>query len=615
MSRPSPARRARSFRRFLPLVQPLEPRQLMAADAEGDSLSIALAVALARGSLFQHQATIGDGSYPSGDVDLYAVPMAAGQHLLVAVEAKALDEGGALSNLDTYARLFDASGNQLAYNNDASNPYTGVSSTDSSLNFVASSSVTYYVGVTAPGNSTYNPNTAGTGSGGGTGAYRLELLLSNSAPLAAPTGLSATSPSPTQINLSWSAVAAATGYAVQRSSNGLTGWATIATPASGTTTYQDTGLSGGTTYYYRVQASDADSISAYSAQASATTVPAAPTALTATAVSPTQINLGWTNQASSIYYAYIAQSTDGVNWTQIATIYGAATSYTATGPFNGLTTYDYRVWTYSSPGGNSAYSAVASVTTPAYPNRPTINSATPQSDTSVALSWTSAAGATGYRVERSGNGGSTWVAAGTIASGVTTFTDTGLSEATSYIYRVFATNAVGDSASSATLTAATMPSAPTGLGLAVVSGGQVNLTWTNHSTALTYYYVEQSLDGTTWAQIASLYGSTTASYTATGPFNGSTTYYFRVHAYAYTGGNSAYATASVTTPAFPNQPTLSSATAQSATSVALAWSNVSGATGFVVLRTPISTAGKLINLFGFLARDFLRICCCEPPGD
>jgi hypothetical protein len=31
--------------------------------------------------------------------------------------------------------------------------------------------------------------------------------------------------------------------------------------------------------------------------------------------------------------------------------------------------------------------------------------------------------------------------------------------------------------------------------------------------------------------------------------------------------------------------------------------------------TPISTAGKLINLSGFLTREFLRICCCEPPGD
>jgi large repetitive protein len=586
MSRPSPARRARSYRKFRPSVPLLEPRLLLSADLEGDSLATALGVSLTRGALYSHQATIGDGNYPTADVDLYAISMTAGQHLLVAAEARALDEGGSLSNLDNYARIFDATGNQLASSDDSNNPFTGVFSADSSLSYVAASTATYYVGVSAYGNSTYNPNTAGTGTAGGTtGAYRLELLLSNSAPLAAPTGFSATASGSSQINLSWSAVAAATGYTLQRSANGSTGWATDATVGSSTTTYSDTGLSAGTTYYYRVQASDADSISAYSAQASATTIPPAPTGLSATAVSATQINLSWTNQASNIYYTYVAQSTDNVNWAQLTTIYSPATSYTATGPFNGSTTYYYRVWTYSSPGGNSLYSPVASVTTPAYPNPPTFNSATPQSDTSVALSWTTATGATGYLAQRSTNGGSTWVTAGTTAAGVTTFTDTGLSEATSYSYRVLGTNSVGNSAPSAILTAATMPSAPTGLALAAVSGGQINLSWTDHSTAAAYYYVGQSTNGTSWSQIASLSGATTASYTATGPFSGSTTYYFRVNAYAYTGGNSAYATNSVTTAAFPNQPSLTSATAQSATTVALVWGNVTGATGFTVQRS------------------------------
>ncbi|HEV3339043.1 MAG TPA: fibronectin type III domain-containing protein, partial [Pirellulales bacterium] len=328
------SRRARSHRGFHPSDWSLEQRLLLTGDAEGDSLATALGVSLTRGTLYSHQAMIGDGNYPTADVDLYSISMAAGQHLLVAVEARALDEGGSLSSLDTYARVFDASGNQLAYNDDSSNPFTGVSSTDSSLSYVAASTATYYVGVSAYGNSTYNPNTAGTGTAGGTtGAYRLELLLSNSAPLAAPTGLTATASGSSQINLSWSAVAAATGYTIQRSANGSTGWATDATVASGTTTYSDTGLTAGASYYYRAQAADADSISAYSAQASATTVPPAPTGLSATAVSPTQINLSWTNQASNIYYTYVAQSTDDVNWSQLTTIFSPATSYTATGPF------------------------------------------------------------------------------------------------------------------------------------------------------------------------------------------------------------------------------------------------------------------------------------------
>jgi hypothetical protein len=132
-----------------------------------------------------------------------------------------------------------------------------------------------------------------------------------------------------------------------------------------------------------------------------------PTGLTATAVSPTQINLTWTNQASSIYYTYVAQSTNDVSWTTIASIYGAPTSYTATGPFNGSTTYYYEVWNYLTTGSDTADSSVASVTTPAYPNPPTLNSATPLSNTSIGLSWTAATAATGYLVERSTNGGST----------------------------------------------------------------------------------------------------------------------------------------------------------------------------------------------------------------
>lgn len=71
-----------------------------------------------------------------------------------------------------------------------------------------------------------------------------------------PTGLSGSSPSPTQINLSWTAVVDGwlSGYRVYRcSGTGCTPTAQVGTTNSTTTTYSDTGLTAGT-YVYTVSA-------------------------------------------------------------------------------------------------------------------------------------------------------------------------------------------------------------------------------------------------------------------------------------------------------------------------------------------------------------------------
>src|SRR5438874_11176762 len=77
----------------------------------------------------------------------------------------------------------------------------------------------------------------------------------------------------------------------------------IGTPAA--TTYNDTGLTAGTSYSYRVRATDAAAnLSGYSNVASAattdTTAPTAPTGLAPTVVSGTQINLSWTASTDNV---------------------------------------------------------------------------------------------------------------------------------------------------------------------------------------------------------------------------------------------------------------------------------------------------------------------------
>src|SRR2546428_1760452 len=162
-------------------------------------------------------------------------------------------------------------------------------------------------------------------------------------PPTAPSGLSATGASLTQINLAWTASTDNVGmknYLVERCL-GLgcaTNFTQVASPTA--TTYSDTGLSASTTYGYRVRAIDAaNNLSGYSSIASGTTLsdtqpPTVPSGLTATAVSPSQINLAWTASTDNVgIKEYRIESCAGAGcttgFTPLATV--TSTSYSNTG--------------------------------------------------------------------------------------------------------------------------------------------------------------------------------------------------------------------------------------------------------------------------------------------
>lgn len=100
----------------------------------------------------------------------------------------------------------------------------------------------------------------------------MEFLATNSTP-SIPSGLSATAGS-TQVVLNWSISGGATGYNVKCSTTNGGPYLTIASPTA--TSYTNTGLVNGTTYYYVVSAVNAFGESSNSVQVSAT--PAVPNA-------------------------------------------------------------------------------------------------------------------------------------------------------------------------------------------------------------------------------------------------------------------------------------------------------------------------------------------------
>lgn len=204
---------------------------------------------------------------------------------------------------------------------------------------------------------------------GGLSAYTTTASATTSAPPTpplAPTTLAVTVVSNSSLKLTWVDKSTnETGFKIERSLDGTT-FTQLTTAGAGVLNFTDTGLTASTKHYYRVRATNAGGDSAFTSIASATTAappapPTAPTTLALTVKSSSQINLAWSDKSTTETGFKIERSTDGVAFTQIATVGASIKAYSSTG----LTTkkkYYYRVRAYNT-GGDSAFTNTASATT------------------------------------------------------------------------------------------------------------------------------------------------------------------------------------------------------------------------------------------------------------
>ena len=442
-------------------------------------------------------------------------------------------------------------------------------------------------------------NSAGTGAASSTANATTEDAAAPTVP-GAPTGLTATASGSNRIDLDWTEPAVnggsvITGYRIEVSSNGGTNWADlVANTNTNTTTYSHTGLSAGTTRHYRVSA--INSVGTGAASTTATTVPGAPTGLTATASGSNRIDLDWTEpaddgDASITGYKIEVSSNGGTSWADlVANTTTNTTTYSHTG-LSAATTRHYRVSAINSAGTGAA-SSTANATTedaaaPTVPGAPTGLSATASGSSTIDLSWTAPAdnggtAITGYRIEVSSSGTSSWSDLVANTNTTTTYSHTGVSAGTTH-YRVSAINSVGTGTASGTAraTATTVPGAPTGL-MATASGTTtIDLDWTQPShdghAAITGYRIEVSPNGTSssWSDLVANTTNTTTTYSHTG-LSAATTRHYRVSAINANGTGAASSTANATTedaaaPTVPGAPTGLTATASGTSTIDLDW--------------------------------------------
>ena len=308
-----------------------------------------------------------------------------------------------------------------------------------------------------------------------------------------------------------------------------------------------------------------------------TTPPTAPTALVATASSATSVSLTWTAATDDNGVTTYLVFRDG---TQVGT--STSTSYSDTN-LTQLTPYTYTVYATDGAGNVGPASDPSTATTPdgTPPTAPATLTASYVSLNQVNLAWSAATdnvGVTGYVLTRNGVQISQ-------STGLT-FTDSGLTDGTTYSYSISAVDAAGNVGPTtlATLTTPdlTPPTAPATFTATAAPPNQVNLAWSAATDNVGVTGYQLSRDG---VQIKQLTGLT---YSDAGLVVGSTHTYSIVAVDA--AGNvgtakTATVTVSDTTP--PTAPASFTALVVPPNQVNLVWTAATdnvGVTGYVLSR-------------------------------
>ena len=238
---------------------------------------------------------------------------------------------------------------------------------------------------------------------GYTGTYSQpsEAIVTTPAWPAAPSGLTATVVSNSQIDLSWTASpSGATKYEVEWSPNN-SAWLLLASLDANVTTFSDRWLADEMLCYYRVRAANDAGASGYSNTVLAATSLIAPTELTLTSISCSQVVLEWQDNSLGENYYHIDQWVND-NWTRIKSVSSNSKTATIDGTFAPSTGYRFRVRAYRNAGDQYSQPSELLVTTPSWPTDLT---ATAVSDSQINLQWTASPGdPTPYELQWSANG-------------------------------------------------------------------------------------------------------------------------------------------------------------------------------------------------------------------
>ncbi len=386
-----------------------------------------------------------------------------------------------------------------------------------------------------------------------------------------PTGIVVTRVSDSQIDLTWNDNGTTErGSVVERNTDGGAYTQIEVLIGANIESYTDTTALAGVEHCYRIRVGESFEVvgdwsepACEAGDPGGETPPAAPSGLSASAVSNQRIDLTWSDNSNNEngFRVERAVGTSGA-FAEIDVIAEDLTSYASTGLLAD-TEYCYRVRAFNAEG-DSAYTNESCATTPSTTTAPLgapSDLVAVENGSQVDLSWIDNATAeVGFDVERSTTGptGAFSRLAAFAGVDVETYTDTSPADGAENCYRVRAGRSLADLGDFSNVACVDLgggpvviPAAPTALSATTVNSGRIDLAWLDNADNENGYRIERAASAAGPFTQIDITGADVTSYSSTN-LSPETEYCYRVQAYNGAGDSAYTATMCATTDTAPS---------------------------------------------------------------